>query len=293
MPLFLKSLPLSLKTLWRYLFLLPFLTAFTTAATYAAAFIPIIGLIVPGVMSVLCTLAGLRCALNAYGHDSDLDLGKLIRASFGYFVLGIVISVFLFVLTAALAQVASLTGSGTVGPGSRDTGFGLPEISMLLLFLCALLFMAAMAVPMTAAAATATVRGSQSDLFWGFGAGTISLAIVWVLGSIGCAVLFFAFHQWVAWFVILQSDVSDLVQRFLALPHKEIVIPVMGGSILFVVWTTCWFFATAVLAWDRARTRQVARVRKPVDVPRVSSEELRALRKARMQQDDATGQPKG
>jgi hypothetical protein len=282
MPLFLKALPLSLKTLWRYLFLLPFLTALTIAVTYVAAYIPIIGLIVPGVMSVLCTLAGLRCALNAYGHDSDLDLGKLIRASFWYFVLGIVIGLVATVLVAGLGQVASLTGSGNVGPGSGDGSFGMLEIGVLVLALVGLLFMSAMAVPMTAAAATATVRGSQSDLFWGFGSGTVSIAIVWVLGTIGCALLFFAFHEVVAVFVILQGDVSELTRIFLALPHKEVVIPVMIGSLLFVVWTTCWFFATSVLAWDRTRTQQVAKVRKVVAAPRMSAEDLRALREARM-----------
>ncbi len=285
MPLFLQALPLSFKTLWRYLFLLPFLTALTAAATLVTGFIPIIGLIVPGVMSVLCTLAGLRCALNARGHDGEVDLGKLVRASFGYFVLGIVVSLVMAVPVVGLGLVASLTDSGTVGPSSGESGFGIGEIGVLVLALASLLFMCAMAVPMTAAAATATVRGSQSDLFWGFGSGTVSLAIVWVLCSIGCALLFFAFHEMVAMFVILQSDVSELVKLFLGLQHKEIVIPFMIGSILFVVWTSCWFFATAVLGWEREKRKQTAQVRKAAHVPRVSADDLRALRESRMRGD--------
>ncbi len=117
MPLFLQSLPLSLKTLWRYLFLLPFLTALTIAVTLVAGFIPIVGLIVPGVMSVLCTLAGLRCALNARGDDSDLELGKLVRASFWYFVLGIGVGIIFAVLAAGLGQVLDLAGGAEEGSG--------------------------------------------------------------------------------------------------------------------------------------------------------------------------------
>jgi hypothetical protein len=153
---------------------------------------------------------------------------------------------------------------------------GLAAVLAYVLLICAV------AVPMTAAAATATIRGTQSDLFWGFGAGVISLAIVTVLGFLGNAALFLGFHQAIGLFVILQSDVSDLVQTFLALPHLEIVIPVAIGSILFALWTTCWFFATAVLAWERAKARQTAQVRTPAPTSRVSAEDLRALRESRM-----------
>lgn len=284
MPLFLQALPLSLKTLWRYLFLLPFLTALTIAVTLAAALIPIIGLIVPGVMSVLCTLAGLRCALKAAGHDSDLDLGKLVRASFWYFVLGIVVGLVVTALIVGLGMVAALTDGGGAAAQSNDSpiGGGILAIGGLATVLAYLLLMCAMAVPMTAAAATATIRGTQSDIFWGFGSGVISLAIVSVLGFLGNAAIFLAFHQVIGLFVILESDVSDLGQTFLALPHLEIVIPVMIGSILFAIWTTCWFFATAVLAWEREKAGHTAQVRQAASAPRVSAEDLRALRESRM-----------
>jgi hypothetical protein len=283
MPLFLQALPLSLKTFWRYLFLLPFLTALTIAVTLAAGFIPIIGLIVPGIMSVLCTLAGLRCALKARGHDSDLDLGKLVRASFWYFVLGIVVGLAVTLLIAGLGMVAALADGGGAAsqPGDSAIGGSVVAIGGLAAALAYLLLMCAMAVPMTAAAATATIRGTQSDIFWGFGSGVVSLAVVSVLGFLGNAALFLAFHQAIGLFVILQSDVSDLVQSFLALPHLEIVIPVTIGSISFAIWTTCWFFATAVLAWEREKG-QTAQMRQAALAPRVSAEDLRALREARM-----------
>ena len=278
MPLFLQSLPLSLKTLWRYLFLLPFLTALTIAVTLVAGFIPIVGLIVPGVMSVLCTLAGLRCALNARGHDSDLDLGKLVRASFWYFVLGIGVGIIFAVLAAGLGQVLDLAGGA-----EESSGLGsILGLGTVVLALAAFLLAGALAVPMTAAAATATIRGSQSDLFWGFGAGLVSLAIVALVGFLGNVVMFFLFHQAIGLYVFLQGDVVALAKSYFSLPQLEIVIPITILSIVFSVWTTCWFFATAVLAWEREKGTQTAQLRAAPHPPRLPAEDLRALRESRM-----------
>jgi hypothetical protein len=274
MPLFLQALPLSLKTLWRYLLLLPFLTALTAAVTLVAAFIPIIGFIVPGVMTVLCTLAGLRCALSARGHASDLDLGKLIRASFWYFVLGIVAGLVLAVLIAGLGMVTALADGG--GPAANATGSSAAALATLALGLLYLFVTCGMAVPMTAAAATATTRGMQSDLFWGFGSGMVSLAIVAVLGFLVNGALFVLFHDAIAIYVILQGNIAELAQRVGELPNPELAIALMIGSLVFTVWMACWFFATSVLAWERAQANLSTTRLKAVTIPRVSSEDLRA-----------------
>jgi hypothetical protein len=56
----------------------------------------------------------------------------------------------------------------------------------------------------------------------------------------------------------------------------------LSGAIAFVLWGPCWFGATAVLAWDRTRQRHEAERVKTVEVARVSADDLRALREARM-----------
>jgi hypothetical protein len=290
MPLFLQALPLSLKTFWRYLLLLPVLTAMTIAVALVASYIPIIGFIVPGVMSVLCTLAGLRCALVAHGHDSEFDLGKLLHASFGYFLLGIVGALIAAVLFASLGQLSVLTTGEVVGPASTsNSASGIAGIAVLIVTFASVLFMCALAVPMTAAAATATTRGVQSDLFWGFGSGIVSLAIVSALGVLGNAAIVILFPETWMLAVLMFVEISQLAARLREIPHPEIFYPLAIGSLLFPVWTTSWFFATAVLAWESAKTKEAKLVRKTTEVARVSTDDLRALRESRM--PDRRGPP--
>ncbi len=74
MPIFIQALPLSLKTFWRYLILLPFLGI---AALFLSLFsiIPILGWFVPGMVAVWLSVMGLRSALLARGHVAPLDGG--------------------------------------------------------------------------------------------------------------------------------------------------------------------------------------------------------------------------
>ena len=76
MPLFLRSLPLSLKTFWRYLILLPFLGILALLLSLLSI-VPVLGLLVPAAVSAYLVIAGLRCALAAHDRGDVLDIGRL------------------------------------------------------------------------------------------------------------------------------------------------------------------------------------------------------------------------
>ncbi len=65
-------------------------------------------------------------------------------------------------------------------------------------------------------------------------------------------------------------------------PPEAVSWPRLAVSVLFSLWGTCWFSATAVLAWDRRHAKLQAGKVEVVSVPRVSADDLRALREARM-----------
>jgi len=55
-----------------------------------------------------------------------------------------------------------------------------------------------------------------------------------------------------------------------------------GISVLYLLWGTCWFSASAVLAWDRLLQSRAASRVEVVAVSKVSGDDLRALRESRM-----------
>jgi hypothetical protein len=56
----------------------------------------------------------------------------------------------------------------------------------------------------------------------------------------------------------------------------------LGGT-LYMTWASSWFFSTAVLIWERNVQRAEAAQKAKVITSKVSADDLRALREARMQ----------
>ena len=62
-------------------------------------------------------------------------------------------------------------------------------------------------------------------------------------------------------------------------------LSLLGGT-LWMIWASSWFFSAAVLYWERAVARRTANAQASIEATRVSSEDLRALRQARMRGTD-------
>jgi len=50
---------------------------------------------------------------------------------------------------------------------------------------------------------------------------------------------------------------------------------------LFMAWASSWFFATSVLAWEKAGQRRKQASIDAIEAERLSGDDLRALRKSR------------
>lgn len=285
MPLILQSIPLSLGTFWRYLILMPFLALAGLIMAFAM-FVPILGAFVPGIIGTFWVLVGLRCALSARGHLGTPVFAKLLRYSFLFCLInafaGFVLSHLANGLLSLGYQVFYWTDHLPSPDQLTPTG-GLAIIGSYLgiYILLMTLWSAAMAVPMTAAAASAgNWRSPDPNPFEGFAQGMASLALIsliWIGGG-----QFFAFFGEIVSLYLLAIDLllawqngTDPTTYYSLQPGNLI-----GGTLL-MAWASSWFFATAVLFWERRQQRiQTARQTR-IEATRVSSADLRALREAR------------
>jgi hypothetical protein len=280
MPLILQALPLSLMTFVHYLLVLPILAVSAFIASYLT-FIPIFGLAVPGTIAAFCTMVGLRCALTARGHGNEPDFTALASSSFVFCLINILFTVVVGGILFGLMYLATMV------PGRKDYLFEGPgahyvlEGVVLFVFVALLgLFASAMAVPMTASAKAGTTDGHKVDTFFGFGAGFASLSVLtlaWatiaaysgIFGELQFAIGLVS--DWITAFASGENlpDLRDLTYR-------------QALMALVLVWASSWFFATAVLAWERVvKTREDARLQ-PTVAARSTSDDFRALREARM-----------
>jgi hypothetical protein len=290
MPLFLKSLPLSLTTFWHYLITLPFL-AVVAFLLLLSSFLPIVGYLVPGTVAVFCMMVGLRCALAARGHGNSPDFGALLRASLVFCVVNIVATFLIGLIAAALFYVvrfaAPLLGIGADNPQHTTVWIGGGTITIYLVLLC--IYSSAIAVPMTAAAAAATDRGRTASPIFGLGTGMFSLTLIMLVWMFGGS-FFSIFGEVTTIFFMLATAL------FAAINSDEIPwewsfdTGRLMGATLFMIWASSWFFATAVLAWEKAVQRREQDSVAANTVQRTSSTDIRALREAR---ERAKGGPLG
>lgn len=282
MPLVLRALPLSFLTLWHYVFWLP-LVLIICIPFLLLALIPFVGLLVMTAIATFISFGGFRAALAALGRDNEPAFGKLIGSSMLLSVINTLVSIMFLVVSIGVGMAAEYLGlfSGFTAPGMEEipyaTGIGvLVYIGLTSLYYCA------MAVPMTALAAAATPKGRDPGPFYGFGAGLISVGLAWVLWIAGLVLLgfFLAITEGVG--LGMQTAVSSLIGMPLADP---IAVDwwFFGLSVVYALWGTCWFCATAALAWDRTQERHAAAAAPEIEAaPRMSTDDLRALREARM-----------
>ncbi len=284
MPLFLQALPLSLKTFWRYLAILPILGVIA-CLLLLASFIPLVGLVVPGTVYAYCLMTGLRCALAARGHSTDPGFGHMLRA-------GVVFCLLTIAATFVIESAAVLTPlglshafgwlQGLVDDDPRLLAFGGGVFGLLVLF--SMLWTAALAVPMTYAVAGSSQRAGLNP-FDGIGTGMIGLTLISIVWMIGGS--FFSVFGEVATMVALLFETirAVIAAEDPAWDWSISPLSLLGGT-LWMAWASSWFFSAAVLYWEQSLARRTAKAKATAAETRVSSEDLRALRHARMRGTD-------
>lgn len=283
MPIFIQALPLSLATFWRYLIFLPVIAI---GAIFLSLFslLPIIGLLVPGMVGVWMTVMGLRCALAARGHVQPLDGGTLLTVCLFFSVIfagvGMVVNGVVWLIVSAM-QLAGVE----LDPIGLFVGlFGIsPYWTATLLAILAPMAIAnaAFAVPLTAAAAATEAKGWDYKAFAGFGYGIIGLAIV-------SAIWLFSGHMYAIFGEIwamfgLVFVAFNALAAGEALPFATDLSPLSAlRSVLIMTWASSWYFATAVLTWERfAETRPINTATESVQKA-LTTNDIRALRQSRM-----------
>lgn len=275
MPLFLRALPLSFQTYWRYLILLPFLAIAAFVFYVIGSFIPFVSYLVPAAVSAYCLLAGLRIALVARGHYKRPSNKQLIMASFVYAILLLVAkNVFGLVIWAGLQITAQF---GMTVNDSNILSYAL--VIFPLYYILIAIYGSLIAVPMTEAV-SADPRGPDNGYFFGFGVGFFSLfpvTLIWAYGG-----KFFAFfgEVWTLFFMLLGALIAAFNGEDIPWEWNFDLGYLLGGT-LFMAWASSWFFATSVLAWEKAGQRRKQASIDAIEAERLSGDDLRALRKSR------------
>lgn len=283
MPIFLRSLPLSLATFWRYLILLPFLAIFAFLFSLLS-FIPIAGLLVPGIVSAGLLIVGLRCALAAKGYRNPLDHGKLLTISAVYCVIFIGIDLVTDGLTYGVFRGLAAAGVEFDPIGLFVGLFGVSAYwSGVLLALLApsAIVMAAFAVPMTGAAVAATPKGGDINYIFGLGRGILSLLIVMMVWLFAGHMFSIFGEVWTTFGVMAFALMEWINGDGFSLELVPTRFNAVGG-VLFMTWASSWFFATAVLVWESVVSRQKALRQVQRESGRPSTDDIRALRRSRM-----------
>jgi len=284
-PLFIQSIPLTFLTAGRYLLLLPILALLALAYTLLSV-IPIIGWFVPGMVTAGLFIMGLRCALAARGYGNRLDGNKMTWFSFIFSIIFVALEWlrdFVLLGLFEVAQALDLTFD-PLDPTELLVGLfvGLFSVSpywtgMLLALLSpTALIIALMAVPMTAAAHEMTFRGRDISPFYGFGKGAFSLMVVLAVWLLAGNMYAFVGEVWTMlglmatalWAVITGNPLPWEI----SLNPWSALISTLGMAL-----ASSWFFATAVLAWER-KTAQDATARSIYTPAPVSTADVRNLR---------------
>lgn len=282
--IFIKALPLSLLTFWRYLILLPFL-GIGALIFSLFSILPFIGWLVPGMVSIWLSIMGLRCALFARGYSQPIDGGTVLSVClyFSVIFLGVGFLVQWFMMGTVWVITQAGSSIEPLGLFAGLFGGSVYWSGLLVGFLAPVaITTAAFAVPLTAAAAATGRDGWDYKAFTGFGRGAIGLCTVMAVWMFGGHMFSFFGEIWTL-FGLMVGMVMALAQGE-SLPFQTDLAPwtALRGT-LFMAWASSWYFATAVLTWEHFVQIAPAQHRAQKTEPAVSSDDIRALRHARMQ----------
>ena len=282
MPLLLRALPLSVMTLWHYVFVLPIVLVMSIPFV-TLSLIPVLGMVISTGLTAFYSIIVYRCALTAHGLGNEPDIVKLVKSSLALGFMYIFASLMILIVAVAFAIVLSWFGIGENAelPGTTNPIPWVPASAFVVYLGLLVCFQCAMAVPTAALAHAATTHSRDPGVIYGFGQGFFPVLVAWVVWTVA----FFATGSFVVIVEAITTGVQILFSGLVKIPEAEIkpirIVPLVG-SIAFVLWGPCWIGATAVLVWERTVKRNEAERVKTVEIARVSADDLRALRESRM-----------
>ena len=276
-PIILQALPLSLGTFWRYLLVLPFMIV-VLAMLFIATIIPLLGLPAMGAAITYSMVVGLSCALLARGHVDLVGFGGKLKISVLYGLATIALAVF---AVGIAYLVTTVFKSDLLASLRAEEITALFNAGSVLAYILALLWLAAIAVPITAAEIERKTTESVG-LVSGFGVGMFGLVLINLVG------IFIGNYFWTnADIPAIIHQLQEMVAaQFTGLPYEWTLhidpIRLLAGF-LFMIWATSWYSTAAVLYWERKVAQRAVARAKAQQLLRVSHEDLRALRLARDQ----------
>ncbi len=289
MPIFIQSLPLSLSAFWRYLILMPFL-AIGSIIFHFASIIPFVGWLVPGMISVWLTVMGLRCALAARGYTQGIDGGTLLTVCLYFSVIFLGVGIILNLFMSAVFWLVQQAGL-TIDPLGLFAGlFGASPYwsAALLAVLAPLAFTtAAFAVPLTAAAASTGPRGWNYKAFAGFGQGVIGLMIVMAVWLFSGHIFSIFGEIWTGFGLIVTMIWAIVEGESLQWDTDFAPFTALRGA-LIMAWASSWYFATAVLTWERYAQVPQGKPGHQGEQSSLTTKDIRDLRRARMRGNKST-----
>jgi hypothetical protein len=306
---------LSFKTFLRYLIVMPFvvipgiLVVFTMLATpilISRGAVLVIFLIAPILFSTLAVvlfaflitalttfniMVGCRAAFGAMGRHNELDFGRLVGKSLTFTIAQLAAGLFiLLILGGIVAATFLMSESGSqflqnpvANPlylvefmTAHPVAIGVGLLSILL----SLSLSALLAVPMAGAAISATPKMGPTDAFIGIGTAFLPILALLVIIAVGCAVSGAYAHM-----AMLLTKLVTVYAQYaggLALEWPTAQEWLLGAAMfLFVVWTSCWFYAAAALGWKNYTDEREAAFADKRQIERFEPDELRALREKR------------
>lgn len=321
MTLLVESFLLSFKTFLRYLIVMPFvvipaflivITLMVTPLLLTRGLILIVFLFAPILFSGLLFLifgflftaissfnimVGCRAAFGAMGRYNDLDFGRLVGKSFAFTFAQMAAGFFIVLILGGIVAATALMGAGqaqisaamATNPALLADYISTNALVIVVLILSAILSLcvsAVLAVPMAGAAISATPKMGPTDAFLGIGTAFVPILVLLILVSVGLTIT--GAYGMITIFVAKLS--TTLTQYMTDMP---LVWPTMDetlvgvGMFLFVVWTSCWFYAAAALGWQGYSDDRDAIHAQKVESERFSQDELRAFREMRDKQREA------
>lgn len=318
MTLLVQSFLLSFKTFWRYLIVMPFvlipsflvlMTLLLTPLLITRGFVLVLFLVAPILFSILFAfifafliisissfniMIGCRAAFGAMGVHNDLDFGRLVGKSFAFTFAQLAASVFMaLILGGIVAATFLMSDAGTQflsNPAANvaflvnfmlghPVAIGVGILSILLsLGLSALL-----AVPMAGAAISATPKMGPTDAFIGIGKAFLPILILLIVIAVVTSMTGVYSHISMLAGALASAATQYLTSQPMIWPAQtEVALGVV--MFLFVVWTSCWFYAAAALGWRNYTDDRDEALAYKRHVERFEPEDLRALREKRDQE---------
>jgi hypothetical protein len=286
-----RSFILSFSVLWRYLIVLPFLAIPCGLIAIVASFFPLIGIVIATGALTFVMMIGFRSAFQAIRAGNDLDFGQLVKASliFGIaqILLGLLVGLVVIAAFAVMAlidpEVAPLLRNPRANIAAITGFFQTSEMTQIISmgsFVLLQAISAVIAVPMAGAAHSATPNDPGTDIWRGLGSSFWAiLAILLVCYGVGTLSGLYDGLGLAGLFTVSAAIAAVAGEPIIW------VTPQHGlwllGCIVFLIWTSCWYFAAAALGWNKHlhdRQQAIAAIHRP---QHVDADGLRALREAR------------